>query len=132
MVGKTVSVATVQYLFYEKHRGVPTAEISVWKVEFQKELECFKESFESDWKVDNNSWGFIRDGNGYEVLGNNLSNPQLYFAKFVGDDHNVWHGYPADFKNKPNDKPKQAVLQKWKDGKIINKPVLRKIQQGQI
>ena len=43
----------------------------------------------------------------------------------------LWHGYPADFK-KPQDKPLDHVLKKWRDAKFITKATMSKIKGGKI
>lgn len=134
MVGITVTVnQEIKYLFYEKHRGKATNSISVWDANFTDELSCFKECVNRQWIFENNGWGHIKiSDDEYMVLGHNSFNPVLRFAKFVGDNTGLWHGYPADFKQKPNDKPKNVILLRWLNEKFISKHVYRKIQQGQI
>ena len=50
---------------------------------------------------------------------------------FEEGNANLWHGYPANLKNK-QDRPLDHVLRKWKEAKYINKPDMRKVKQGML
>lgn len=122
---------TVNYFFSPKHRGNATDDISVWTISFDSELSCFSTTFEEGWHNKNNGWGCVAVGGSLTVLGHNLRNPELIIAKFVVDQ-NQWHGYPADIRNKPKDKPLPDILSKWLNKGYITKAVLARIKQGQI
>lgn len=133
MLDQIVEVTNaINYLFYSKHRGRPSNDISVWNISFTEELDCFKESVQEGWNVGDNYWGFIIHNKHFQILGENTLNSNLCFAKFKGDEASLFHGYPADLKNKPKDKPKNLVLNTWLEKNLITKSTYRKIQQGQI
>jgi len=120
------------YLISQKHRGAATASISVWDVSLDDEVGCFTRSFRNGWNTNSNAWGCISIGQ-RELgrIGYNLKNNMLIIAKFVCDQ-DQWHGYPADLKNKPNDKPVPSVLFSWYQQQIISKMLMSRIKQGQI
>jgi hypothetical protein len=122
---------TTNYFFAPKHRGHPTDEISVWIIDYDSELLCFKSTFQNSWFNATCGWGILAALNGLMTLGRNLKNDQLIIAKFVVDQ-NQWHGYPADIRNKPKDKPLPNILLAWHSSGIISKSLLSRIKQGQI
>jgi len=123
---------STNYLFYSKHRGTPTDEISVWVVDFDTELSCFDICYKKGWHNGAYGWGLISAGvNQLLRLGENLRNDQLIIAKFV-TDQNQWHGYPADLRHKPADKPLPNILLKWFSERLISKAIMSRIKQGQI
>ena len=119
------------YYFSPKHRRIATEDVSIWDIDFQNELSCFKASIHNEWIYNEVSWGFIKNGEEFIIVGHNLINRELKFAKFVSNE-NIWHGYPADFRNKPDDKPVPQLLLIWFNEKVISKPLLKRIKQGQI
>ena len=50
---------------------------------------------------------------------------------FEEGNPNLWHGYPANLKNK-QDRPLDHVLKKWKEAKYISKPDMRRVKQGML
>ncbi len=119
---------STEYFFSPKHRGNPTDEISVWLITHLEELEVFNTCFANSWIVHSNGWGVSKS---LSLLGENLRNRRLILAKFVFDQ-NLWHGYPADLRYKPKDKPVPDILMLWYQAGLIDKPTLSRIKQGQI
>ena len=119
---------STQYFFSPKHRGNPTDEISVWIIDHAQELAVFTTCFAQSWIDLFSGWGILQP---FQVLGENLRNNKLIIAKFVVDQ-NQWHGYPADVRYKPKDKPNPRILKSWYDDGLINKSTLSRIKQGQI
>lgn len=133
---RTVQVAhngnTVNYLSSPKHRGKPTNDISVWLIDVPAEVACFTTCYQNDWHNGHSGCGFVVAGvQQLLTLGHNLRNPQLVIAKFV-TDQNVWHGYPADVRHKPADKPLPPILLRWFQGGFISKSLMTRIKQGQL
>lgn len=121
-----------QYLISQKHRGQPTDEISIWELSFEEEVDCFSTSHHKGWNSGPTGWGCHLNGAGtLQVLGRNLKNPQLRIAKFVSNQE-LWHGYPADIRNKPHDKPLPSILSAWFEEKVITKAIMSRIKQGQL
>ncbi len=123
---------TTNYFFSSKHRGAPTTDISVWNIGLDDELNCFSNSFENGWHNNGFAWGcIISNFNDLLILGENLRNAELKIAKFV-TNQNQWHGYPADVRYKPRDKPLPNILLSWLAKGIISKSLMARIKQGQI
>lgn len=123
---------SIWYFFSPKHRGLPTTEISVWSINFDDEFACFNYTLAQQWHNGQYGWGFLPlDAFSFSILGRNLRNPNLTIAKFVADQQH-WHGYPADIRHKPKDKPLPEILKKWHDEGYITKSYLVRIKQGQV
>ncbi len=127
------SSETITYYYISpKHRRMPTWDISVWAVSFQHEVDCFRTCYANGWHDGSYGWSFILDGPlNYVLLGHNLRNPNLRIAKF-SLNHDRWHGYPADLRNKPADKPIPSILFNWLNNGHISKATMTRIKQGQL
>jgi len=55
----------------------------------------------------------------------------LKIAKFVGDQQDQWHGYPANFRQNAQDRPTTTILRKWNYVDYITKAQMGKITRGQ-
>jgi hypothetical protein len=135
-VNKPVQVThngnTTNYLVSPKHRGKPTNDVSVWVVDVATEIACFTTCYQSGWHNGHSGWSFVVAGvRQLLTLGHNLRNPQLLIAKFV-TDQNQWHGYPADVRHKPADKPLPPILLNWFQNGFISKSLMTRIKQGQL
>ena len=123
---------TTNYLSSPKHRGNPTNEISVWVVDVDTELGCFTTCYQNGWHNGNSGWSFVAAGIlQLLTLGHNLRSPELVIAKFVSGQ-NLWHGYPADVRHKPADKPLPHILLNWFQNGFISKSLMTRIKQGQL
>lgn len=123
---------STQYLISPKHRGHPSHDISVWSIDFDDEVKCFTNCYSNGWHNHSNGWSFIPAGPGQLLmLGRNLRSPELQIAKFV-ENQNQWHGYPADIRNKPGDKPLPHILINWLHDGHISKSIMTRIKQGQL
>jgi len=133
----TVAIVThngvsTNYYFSPKHRGNPTNEVSVWSVHFDDEFACFTSCYQNYWYTGSNGWGLISSGLRQLLeLGYNLRSQSLMIAKFVADQ-NQWHGYPADVRHKPADKPLPQILEAWFNSGYISKARMSRIKQGQL
>jgi hypothetical protein len=119
------------YYISSAHRNLVTADKSKWTISVNKEVECFIEGQTSEWIEDNFSWGLKFNGNALEEIGVNTQNQVLKIAKFIdSSNNNIWHGYPADYIRKQQDRPSIAILSKWRERNIISKHHIVKIRQG--
>lgn len=124
--------SSTNYLCSSKHRGNPTHDISVWLVDLDAEVTCFTVCYQSGWHNGTNGWSFLASGMQQLLrLGHNLRNQDLLIAKFV-TDQNQWHGYPADIRHKPADKPLPTILSAWLAAGHISKALMSRIKQGQL
>lgn len=123
---------SIIYFSSSKHRGLATNEISVWEIDIDTELICFTSCYQNSWHTGGKGWSFVAGGiRKLSTLGYNLRNQELIIAKFV-EDQNQWHGYPADIRHKPGDKPLPNILANWFNNGFISKSLMTRIKQGQI
>ncbi|MCI0449510.1 MAG: hypothetical protein L0Y79_06965 [Chlorobi bacterium] len=98
------------------------------------EVECFRLCFRRNWHNGIVGWGLKPNGSSFDVVGRNALNDELKLAKFVNNvvtnNHN-WHGYPADYRNNPQDRPMTWILLLWRNNNIITKTHMRRIKKGQ-
>ena len=120
-----------RYVISSQHRKIGNPHKSVWTITYEEEVMCFIMSINSNWNDDSISWGIkLSSSSSLHVIGKNTANEELKIAKFVdGSNNDIWHGYPADYKNNVQDIPPSTVLEKWKNNKYINKSHVRKIKQ---
>ena len=65
------------------------------------------------------------------ILGRNNVNPELIIAKFVNSTPTIWHGYPADYVQKNQDRPTLDVLNKMYSNGLISAKEMKRISKGQ-
>lgn len=103
---------------------------SIWTISNDEEVECFIFSKNSNWVDGSICWGLRLLNNVIQVIGRNPAREDLKIAKFVdGTNNNIWHGYPADCKNKKQDIPNTEVLTIWKNNNYLSKSDVRKLKQ---
>ena len=68
---------------------------------------------------------------GLPILGVNNVNPELKIAKFVHSTPTIWHGYPADYIQKNQDRPTLDVLMKMHSNGLITAKEMKRISKGQ-
>jgi hypothetical protein len=110
------------------HRNTSNPKKSLWTVTEQEEIECFKRAIIELWTYEQFAWGLHIINGQIMPLGINTDNEVLKVAKFV-DNNTHWHGYPADYVRKIQDKPPSLVLTKWCELKLITKSQVLKIKQ---
>ena len=123
-----------RYIISSHHRRIHgNRNKSRWTISHDEEVECFIFSKNSNWVQDITiCWGIKLLNKRLQVVGVNFANKDLKIAKFIdGNGNNVWHGYPADFKNKIQDIPYIDILVIWKNYNYIGKSDVRKIKQQQ-
>jgi hypothetical protein len=119
-----------KYIISSQHRKTGNMNKSTWTISHDEEVECFVLSKISNWTVDYIGWGVKLAGRVLQIVGRNDANSELKFAKFVdGSKKNIWHGWPADYKNRKQDIPATNVLLSWNNSKYISKSHVRKIKQ---
>lgn len=129
---KVKSKKEFKYIISSKHREIKSPHKSYWTIEYSEELDCFVENYSKAYRESNLTWGLILNESSLKVLGKNTFKEELKLAKFIDSSlTNIWHGYPADYRRKNQDRPSSEILKKWVDAKIITKAKMLKIRQGQ-
>jgi hypothetical protein len=121
-----------KYFFASQHRNHANAEKSQWQISMPEEIECFIEAKSEGWAGNQCGWGLKLDADqNLEVLGTNTHHEHLKIAKFIDSSKNsIWHGYPADYIRKSQDRPNVEVLRSWKDKGVISKYHMTRIRGG--
>ena len=123
---------TGNYIISSQHRRTGNPNKSIWTINFDEEVECFINAMNGNWKTEAIAWGIKTIGDVLHVVGLNPDNEELKIAKFVdGSKTNVWHGYPADYMRKAQDRPETVILKTWVDNGYITKAKMSKIRLGQ-
>jgi len=127
------------YIIVSYHRNNSLKDKSVWTIDEQAELNCFKETQEKNWVQESIGWGMK-----YEVLkkkesekviietiGISEHNEKLKIGRFIdGSKNDTWHGYPANYRRKKQDIPPMEILLNWIDLRVLKKHQASKIKQG--
>lgn len=141
---------TCVYSPYSKHRD-GDHDKSQWADEIteDREFELFKESLTKEWvKVEvfkykkkkytrllspnGRGWGlYIVMGKPKELGTLKDKKTKVRVCVFEEGNANLWHGYPANLKNK-QDRPLDDVLEKWRQAKFIDKHDILKVKQGKL
>lgn len=123
---------TTTYIISSQHRAIGNPNKTVWTIDFDDEVECFKYSKTSDWIDDKYGWGIKVVNSNLQHVGHNFENETLKLAKFVdGNQNDIWHGYPADYLRKSQDRPPTFILKCWVDQGYLTKAKMNKIRRGQ-
>lgn len=122
------------YIVVDYHRKASyIANKSQWLVTIDEEMDCFRNTINNNWKENENGWG-IRWDAGHRVLvvlGKSVSQYDLKIAKFTKDVNlNHWHGYPADWQQRTQDRPPIKILNDWRTTGFISKHKMAKIRNG--
>ncbi|MDP1622632.1 MAG: hypothetical protein Q8M08_09885 [Bacteroidales bacterium] len=122
---------TSNYIISSQHRRVGNPNKCRWTVSFADEVDCFINSINNNWKDGTKAWGMKMINAALIVVGLNDDNEELKLAKFIdGTGKNVWHGYPADYANRSQDRPTNTILQMWVVNGYISKAKMTKINRG--
>lgn len=122
---------TSKYIISSQHRRIGNPYKCVWTITYQEEVNCFIQAKTSNWINGKICWGLKVVGNALQAVGRNTDNEDLKFAKFIdGTNTDVWHGYPADYLNRSQDRPTTAILLSWQQSNYLGKHHVRKIKQG--
>ena len=123
---------TGNYIISSQHRRRGNSNKCIWTISFDEEVSCFIQALNENWKVDFEAWGIKTVNNILQVVGVNNERQELKLAKFVdGANTNVWHGYPADYMRKANDRPATNILKDWVEYGYLTKAKMSKIRLGQ-
>ncbi len=123
---------TGNYIISSQHRRRGNPNKSIWTITFEEEVDCFIQALNGNWKIATEAWGIKVVDNILQVVGLNNNNGNLKLAKFVdGTNTNVWHGYPADYMSKAQDRPATSILKDWVDNGYLTKAKMSKIRLGQ-
>lgn len=124
------------YIISSQHRRTGNSNKSIWTITFIEEVDCFIEAMNGGWKSGSEAWSLKVSNDKLQVVGENIDmsgmKQELKLAKFVdGTKNKVWHGYPADYMNKNQDRPSTEVLKVWVNLGYLTKSKMNKIRQGQ-
>ena len=120
------------YIISSQHRRTGNPNKCIWTITFDEEVNCFIHALRSNWKKGKKAWGVKAIGGTLQVVGLNPGSKELKLAKFVDATNNkVWHGYPADYMSKAQDRPDTNILKAWVENGYLTKAKMSKIRQGQ-
>jgi len=123
---------TTTYIISSQHRATGNPNKTVWTVNFDDEVNCFTQSKTFEWIENNYGWGLKVIDSVLQYIGHNFENETLKIAKFVdGSANDVWHGYPADYLRRSQDRPPTFVLKNWVEQGYLTKAKMNKIRRGQ-
>ena len=121
-----------RYIISSQHRRKGNPKKCVWIITFNEEVDCFIQAINQNWKDGDEAWGLKLHNTTLQILGENNDNDELKLAKFIdGNNNDIWHGYPADHMNRPQDIPTEAILKIWVSKHYITKSKMNKIRRGQ-
>ena len=132
-MGRTYTTAVGQaYVALPRHRGRAARRHSVWTVPVPTEVACFVQAWQASWGVGcGELWGHSRPDSRLEPLGLNGHGENLWFGKFVQSaPSSPWHGYPADYRRRAQDRPPTKVLHQWRDLGVLAKHQAAKVASG--
>lgn len=120
-----------RYIVSSQHRRKGNPKKCIWIVTFDDEVNCFIYTIRQNWRVGSEAWGLLVSNTILRVVGRNNSNDDLKLAKFVdGNNNEIWHGYPADYMLRSQDRPTTRILQEWVNNGYISKAKMSKIRLG--
>mgnify|MGYP000530715666 CR=1 FL=1 len=122
------------YIVVSYHRNNSLKDKSLWTIDEELEINCFKESQEKNWVQEYTSWGVdyesIKEKVIIKPIGNSVHNEELKIGRFIDSGkNNTWHGYPANYRRKKQDIPPTDVLLNWVGLGILKKHQVIKIKQ---
>jgi hypothetical protein len=121
----------IHYKIRSVHRRHGNSEKCIWVISLQEEVDCFKFSADEKWLEDTKGWGLkVNSGGGLSQIGISDQQEVLKIAKFKDSNSTrEWHGYPADYCRRKQDRPSIRILMDWKDRGLISKTKMDKIKQ---
>jgi hypothetical protein len=113
------------------HRRKGNKDKSWWIISLVDEVQCFDISYRRVWVNDKEGWGLYCKGGALIVVGHAPDGEKVKIAKFLNKNSDqYWHGYPANYKNNPQDRPPMDILFMWRDEKLIKKHHMSHIRRG--
>ena len=121
----------VGYYIHPKHRGPPTNESCTWIIPVDDEVALFEAALPTARSPGQICWAAETGGRRLRTVGINVHRELLYFGKFVdGSVISGWHGYPADYRRRTQDRPPISVLKIWVNQGLLHKHHVAKISGG--
>lgn len=124
------------YMPVSVHRRQDSPHKSWWDIKMDEEIACFLQANALSTLIAGSGWAVHLGGGtrpttlGYRWKGGKAF--PLVVAKFVNKNESLgpWHGYPADYQDKPQDLPPVNVLQRWADEGFIRRHEVTRIRRG--
>lgn len=129
----------IQYIVNTQHRN-DNQNKSQWTIIEDDEFACFKRVVElvyiHGFDVNSVCWSLHFDDGLVIYLGEAAANApnsreKLFIAKFVCDNNETWHGYPANPAIHTQDIPSSDLLDYWLSQGYLTRAKIRKIARGQ-
>lgn len=130
--GDTITIREdVRYFIHPKHRGSPTRDSCTWTISVDDEVALCKAALSTARSPGQECWAAEAEGRRLRKVGINVYRESLIFGKFVdGSAIAIWHGYPADYRRRTQDRPPISVLQVWVMRGLLQKHHVAKISGG--
>jgi hypothetical protein len=110
---------------------------SQWFITTQEEVNAFEGAYSMSWVSASGepAWGLHLVDGKPTMLGTGYKDPscpeRLWLAKFIRNVLPVfWHGYPATYRRRNQDRPPVSVLRDWCNHGHIGKHEIAKIRGG--
>ncbi|MCG3771480.1 MAG: hypothetical protein JW384_02666 [Nitrosomonadaceae bacterium] len=118
------------YQIHPDHRnGTPGK--SQWIIPATDEVKSFEQAVALGCIDFKSGWGLHCPNGIPESLGRTTTQHEVKIAKFVENLMPVfWHGYPADYRRKPQDRCPVSVLQTWHTVGYIEKYEIARVRSG--
>src|SRR5262249_2377216 len=123
------AIANVQYIIKADHRDGGNGYKSQWVIPEPSEVRCFEQSHQSKWIDNNTAWGLHLPAPPPQVLGRSVEGADLRIARFISAANGaIWHGFPADYRRKMQDRPTNTILVLWMRAGYIRKRDISKVR----
>jgi hypothetical protein len=127
----STSIVGVRYIIKADHRNGGNGRKSQWVIAEPAEVQCFERSHKSNWTTTNAAWGLHLPGSSPQVLGRSVTGTDLKIARFLpAANGKTWHGFPADYRRKKQDRPAVTVLLLWLKAGFIRKHDISRVRSG--
>ena len=121
----------VRYFIHPKHRGSPTSESCTWTISINDEVALFEAALPVARSPGQICRAAEPGGRRLRTVGINVHRKSLFFGKFVdGSTISKWHGYPADYRRRTQDRPPICLLKIWVRQGLLQKHHVAKISGG--
>jgi hypothetical protein len=121
----------IPYILKSDHRNGGNGKKSQWKISPVLEVRCFEHAHRSGWRQTLNAWGLHLPVKAPAVLGVTVDGEDVKLAKFLSQSSTTpWHGYPADYRRNPQDRPAVNVLQSWRTNGLITLSDVARVRRG--
>lgn len=124
------------YFIKSDHRN-SSPEKSQWIIERDDEIAIFEYTCIAKWlsTTQRNAWGLHFQEDKPQILGSSAAieplKQNLWIAKFMRSlEPLCWHGYPANYRIKQQDRPEIGILQDWYSKGHIKKQDIARIRCG--